>query len=115
MNDTRTSGIAARVDTTSMPMTNLLMPKLRDTATALSVISLAPWFRTTNPIATIGTTASDNRSNVSHPLYDPLPSRWFPKIYGFLKQEGRLLDKVEDISRIGENCERGLLRHRASA
>jgi hypothetical protein len=36
-------------------------------------------------------------------------------IYGFLKQEGRLLDKVKAISRIGENRERGLLRHRASA
>ena len=75
--------MAAGVDTTSMPMTNLLMPKLRDTATALSVMNLAPWFRTTKPTATMGMNSSERRLTMPHPLLFPLFSTWHSPIYWF--------------------------------
>ena len=86
--DTSTSGIAAKVDTTSIPMTNLLIPKLRETATALSVMNFAPWFSTMNPRAIIGMNISEAESKFSHPEASPLSTTWHTPIYGFSNDAG---------------------------
>ena len=52
--ETMTSGIAARVETTSIPMTKRLMPSFWESAMALSVMNWAPLFNTRKPTAASG-------------------------------------------------------------